>query len=82
MEGQGAGFESSYRYHLDHFNSKLGAEASNRTAVLLALAYLPLAFNSSVPGGEFLEPPENRLGEAVFRGGLEGSIRAEESKWP
>jgi len=82
MEGQGAGLKSSYRYHLEHFNSKLGAEASNRSAALLALAHLPFAFNSPAPRGEILEPPENRLGEAVFRGGLEGAIKAGESKWP
>ena len=82
MEGQGAGLESSYRYHLGHFNSKLGAEASNRSAVLLALAHLPFAFNSSAPRGGIPETAENHLGEAVFRAGLEGAIRAEESKWP
>ena len=82
MEGQGAGLESSYRYHLDHFNSKLGSDVSNRSAVLLALAHLPFAFNSPAPRGEIIEPPENRLGEAVFRVGLEGAMRAEESKWP
>jgi hypothetical protein len=82
MEGQGAGLKSSYRYQLEHFNSKLGAEASYRSAVLLALAYLPFAFNSSVPREGIFALPENHLGEAVFRAGLEGSIRPEDSKWP
>lgn len=82
MKGQGAGFKSSHRYHLDHFNSKLGPEVSNRSVVLRALAHLPFATNPSVPKGEIPDLAENHLGEAVFRTGLEGSLNQVDSKWP
>ncbi|MFH1764527.1 MAG: hypothetical protein ABIF09_10080 [Gemmatimonadota bacterium] len=82
MERQGAALKSSHRYDLEYSNSKLGAEAGNRSAMLLALAYLPFAFNSPVPREGISALPENHLGEAVFRAGLEGSIRHEDSKWP
>jgi len=82
MKGQGAGFKSSYRYHLEHFNSKLGPEVSNRSVVLRALAHLPFATNPSVPKGEIPDLAENHLGEAVFRTGFEGSLNQVDSKWP
>jgi hypothetical protein len=82
MEAQGAGLKSSHRYQLEHFNSKLGPEASNRSAMLLALAHLPFAPNSPIPMGEIPDLPENHLGEAVFRAGLEGSLNQVDSKWP
>jgi len=82
MEAQGAGLKSSHRYQLEQFNSKLGPEASNRSAMLQALAHLPFATNPSVPKGEIPDLAENRVGEAVFRAGLEGSLNQVDSKWP
>ena len=82
MEGQAAGLKPSYRSNLEYTNSKLGQDASNRSAMVLALTHLPIAFNSPGSRGELHELPENRLGEGVYSGGLEGAVRIEGSKWP
>jgi hypothetical protein len=82
MERRKAELTQSYQYDSDYLNSKGGQKASNRLAILRGLTSMHLAYNTVAPSSEVPTLPENRLGEGVYRVGLDGFAKTGGPKWP
>ena len=75
-------FTPSFQYDSIYLNSVPGQKASNRLAILRGLTSMHLAYNTVAPSSEVPTLPENRLGEGVYKVGLDGFAKTGGSKWP